>query len=63
MIKLIFLYFSLSILILANLKKILNKITEANGDEELITAAMDKLQPIITAANIGELDANIEFDS
>lgn len=63
MIKLIFLFFSLSILILANLKKILNKITEANGDEELITAAMDKLQPIITAANIGELDANIEFDS
>lgn len=27
---------------------------EAKGDKDLITAAMDKLQPLITAANIGE---------
>lgn len=40
--------------ILANLKKILSQITEAKGDRELITAAMDKLQPLITAANIGK---------
>lgn len=39
---------------LANLKKILNKIAEAKGDRDLITAAMDKLQPLITAANIGK---------
>lgn len=38
----------------ANLKKILGKIVDANGDADLITAAMDKLQPLITAANIGE---------
>lgn len=38
----------------ANLKKILGKIVDAKGDAELITTAMDKLQPLITAANIGE---------
>lgn len=27
---------------------------EAKGDADLVTAAMDKLQPLITAANIGE---------
>lgn len=46
--------FHLKHLILANLKKILSKITDAKGDEEMITAAMDKLQPLITAANIGK---------
>lgn len=38
----------------ANLKRILNKFAEANGDKDLITAAKDKLQPLITAANIGK---------
>lgn len=42
------------IILAANLKKILNKITEAKGNKELITSAMDHLQPLITAANIGE---------
>lgn len=39
---------------IANLKKTLSQFTEANGDKDLITAAMDKLQPLITAANIGK---------
>lgn len=39
----------------ANLKKILAKLTQAHGDQSEIDAAMDKLQPLITAANIGEL--------
>lgn len=42
------------IILAANLKKILNKITGAKGNKELITSAMDHLQPLITAANIGE---------
>lgn len=37
----------------ANLKNILSKIVEAKGDKDLSTAAMDKLLPLITAANIG----------
>ncbi|XP_031630182.1 histone PARylation factor 1-like [Contarinia nasturtii] len=36
----------------ANLKKILSQFTEAKGDKDRIIAAMDKLQPLITAANI-----------
>lgn len=36
----------------ANLKKILNKIPEAKGDKDLLASALDKLEPLITAANI-----------
>lgn len=39
----------------ANLKKILNKFSEAKGDQERIDAAMEELQPLIRAANIGKL--------
>lgn len=49
----------------ANLKKILAKLTQAHGDQSEIDAAMDKLQPLITAANIGELrgchDVSMEY--
>lgn len=38
----------------ANLKKILAKLTVADGDQSAIDAVMDILQPLITAANIGE---------
>lgn len=31
----------------------LKKFNDANGDANLIRAAMDHLQPLITAANIG----------
>lgn len=37
----------------ANLKQMLAKLTIADGDQDAIDAAMDKLQPVITAANIG----------
>lgn len=37
-----------------NLKKILNLFIDANGDQKLIDAAMEKLHPLITAANIGK---------
>lgn len=36
------------------LKKLLKKFDEAKGDEHLISAAKEKLHPLITAANIGE---------
>lgn len=39
----------------ANLKKMLAKLTVADGDQSAINAAMDNLQPLITAANIGEI--------
>lgn len=38
----------------ANLKKILAKLAVAEGDSNAIDVVMDQLQPIITAANIGE---------
>lgn len=38
----------------ANLKKMLAKLSTADGDQDAINAALDKLQPLITAANIGE---------
>lgn len=38
----------------ANLKKILTKLTAADGNQNAIDAVMDKLQPLITAANIGK---------
>lgn len=38
----------------ANLKKILAKLTVVGDDQDAMDAVMDKLQPIITAANIGE---------
>lgn len=43
----------------ANLKNILSKFTKAKGDKDLVIAAMDKLQPLITAANIGKSRKNI----
>lgn len=36
-----------------NLKKIFREFREANGDQTLIDAAMEKLHPLVTAANIG----------
>lgn len=38
----------------ANLKKILNKIPEAKGDKDVLASALDRLEPLITAANICE---------
>lgn len=35
----------------------MQKFSEAKGDRELIGAAMDKLQPLITAADIGRFNA------
>lgn len=40
----------------ANLKKILQKFPDADGDEKLVASAFDALEPLITAANIGESD-------
>lgn len=39
----------------ANLKKILKKITDAEGDSDMISTAIEQLQPLITAASIGKL--------
>lgn len=41
----------------ANLKKILNKFIIANGDKDIISRALEQLQPLITAANIGNFDS------
>lgn len=43
----------------ANLKKILQKFPDAKGDKDLIAAALDNLEPLITAANIGTFSFSI----
>lgn len=40
----------------ANLKNILKKFVIAEGDQDLISVALEQLQPLITAASIGMID-------
>lgn len=47
----------------ANLRKILQQFTKAGEDKELLAQAFDELEPLITAANIGEATIFINTDS